>query len=202
MGRAPCCSKVGLYRGPWTTKEDTLLIDYIQAHGEGHWRSLPKKAGCPDELTMRSRTTGTLTLAKDSRTARQGIGPHAWGNQLEREATLRPATKGRKRRTTKAFAVEKWKAATKTQDLSPTGNKEDGDHTSWGMSGLKVANNGGQAWASNDEEFDGLVCDHDPSCPISLQKDIMLDDIFEEYQQLLKADDHGHLDSFVDSLLA
>ncbi|XP_073263307.1 transcription factor MYB1-like [Populus alba] len=45
MGRAPCCSKVGLYRGPWTTKEDTLLIDYIQAHGEGHWRSLPKKAG-------------------------------------------------------------------------------------------------------------------------------------------------------------
>ena len=45
MGRAPCCSKVGLYRGPWTSKEDTLLIDYIQAHGEGHWRSLPKKAG-------------------------------------------------------------------------------------------------------------------------------------------------------------
>ncbi|KAJ6426398.1 hypothetical protein OIU84_022082 [Salix udensis] len=45
MGRAPCCSKVGLYRGPWSTKEDTLLINYIQAHGEGHWRALPKKAG-------------------------------------------------------------------------------------------------------------------------------------------------------------
>jgi hypothetical protein len=45
MGRAPCCSKVGLQRGPWTTREDTLLINYIQAHGEGHWRSLPKKAG-------------------------------------------------------------------------------------------------------------------------------------------------------------
>ncbi|PON53991.1 MYB transcription factor [Parasponia andersonii] len=45
MGRAPCCSKVGLHRGPWTPREDTLLTNYIQAHGEGHWRSLPKKAG-------------------------------------------------------------------------------------------------------------------------------------------------------------
>ncbi|XP_050385267.1 transcription factor MYB13-like [Argentina anserina] len=45
MGRAPCCSKVGLHRGPWTPREDTLLTKYIEAHGEGHWRSLPKKAG-------------------------------------------------------------------------------------------------------------------------------------------------------------
>ncbi|BFG32041.1 hypothetical protein CerSpe_183150 [Prunus speciosa] len=45
MGRAPCCSKVGLHRGPWTAREDTFLIQYIQSHGEGHWRSLPKKAG-------------------------------------------------------------------------------------------------------------------------------------------------------------
>ncbi|CAI9772108.1 unnamed protein product [Fraxinus pennsylvanica] len=45
MGRSPCCSKVGLRRGPWSTKEDALLTDYIQEHGEGQWRSLPKKAG-------------------------------------------------------------------------------------------------------------------------------------------------------------
>nr|QIE07153.1 transcription factor MYB6 [Vitis vinifera] len=45
MGRAPCCSKVGLQRGPWTAIEDTLLIDYIRAHGQGNWRYLPKKAG-------------------------------------------------------------------------------------------------------------------------------------------------------------
>ncbi|KAF5451762.1 hypothetical protein F2P56_026838 [Juglans regia] len=45
MGRAPCCSKVGLHRGPWTPREDILLTKYIEAHGEGHWRSLPKKAG-------------------------------------------------------------------------------------------------------------------------------------------------------------
>ncbi|GAA0148537.1 DNA-binding transcription factor [Lithospermum erythrorhizon] len=45
MGKAPCCSKVGLLRGPWSSKEDMLLTNYIQTHGEGQWRNLPKKAG-------------------------------------------------------------------------------------------------------------------------------------------------------------
>ncbi|KAL6004479.1 SANT SWI3, ADA2, N-CoR and TFIIIB'' DNA-binding domain [Asimina triloba] len=45
MGRAPCCSKVGLRRGPWTANEDALLSKYIKENGEGHWRTLPKKAG-------------------------------------------------------------------------------------------------------------------------------------------------------------
>ncbi|GLT79791.1 hypothetical protein SLA2020_512660 [Shorea laevis] len=45
MGRAPCCSKIGLHRGPWTPREDNLLIKYIQTHGEGHWKSLPTRAG-------------------------------------------------------------------------------------------------------------------------------------------------------------
>ncbi|KAF5759875.1 putative transcription factor MYB-related family [Helianthus annuus] len=45
MGRAPCCEKEGLKRGRWTSEEDETLIKYIQAHGEGSWRSLPKNAG-------------------------------------------------------------------------------------------------------------------------------------------------------------
>ncbi|XP_031262713.1 transcription factor MYB4-like [Pistacia vera] len=45
MGRAPCCSKVGLRTGPWSPKEDSVLINYIRIHGEGHWRNLPKEAG-------------------------------------------------------------------------------------------------------------------------------------------------------------
>ncbi|XP_019169050.1 PREDICTED: myb-related protein 308-like [Ipomoea nil] len=45
MGRAPCCSKVGLKKGPWSAKEDSMLTTYIQHHGVGHWRSLPKNAG-------------------------------------------------------------------------------------------------------------------------------------------------------------
>ncbi|KAK8580717.1 hypothetical protein V6N13_143779 [Hibiscus sabdariffa] len=45
MGRSPCCDKNGLKRGPWTQEEDHKLIDYIQRHGYGNWRTLPKNAG-------------------------------------------------------------------------------------------------------------------------------------------------------------
>ncbi|KAK2649600.1 hypothetical protein Ddye_017089 [Dipteronia dyeriana] len=45
MGRAPCCEKVGLKKGRWTDEEDEILTKYIQANGEGSWRSLPKNAG-------------------------------------------------------------------------------------------------------------------------------------------------------------
>lgn len=44
-GRAPCCEKVGLKKGRWTSEEDSILTHYIQQHGEGSWRSLPKNAG-------------------------------------------------------------------------------------------------------------------------------------------------------------
>lgn len=46
MGRTPCCEKNnGLKKGPWTTEEDQKLIGYIQKHGYGNWRTLPKNAG-------------------------------------------------------------------------------------------------------------------------------------------------------------
>ncbi|CAA7054657.1 unnamed protein product [Microthlaspi erraticum] len=45
MGRAPCCEKNGLKKGPWTSEEDQKLVDYIQKHGYGNWRTLPKNAG-------------------------------------------------------------------------------------------------------------------------------------------------------------
>ncbi|XP_009607518.1 transcription factor MYB8-like isoform X2 [Nicotiana tomentosiformis] len=45
MGRKPCCSKEGLRKGTWTAKEDMLLTNYINEHGEVGWRSLPMKAG-------------------------------------------------------------------------------------------------------------------------------------------------------------
>ncbi|KAK3041743.1 hypothetical protein RJ639_000667 [Escallonia herrerae] len=45
MGRSPCCSKEGLNTGAWTAAEDKILSAYIKAHGEGNWRSLPKRAG-------------------------------------------------------------------------------------------------------------------------------------------------------------
>ena len=45
MGRAPCCEKMGLKKGPWTPEEDRILIDYVQKHGHSNWRALPKLAG-------------------------------------------------------------------------------------------------------------------------------------------------------------
>ena len=45
MGRSPCCSKEWLNRGAWTTMEDKILSEYIKVHGEGKWKSLPKRAG-------------------------------------------------------------------------------------------------------------------------------------------------------------
>ncbi|XP_009369487.2 transcription factor MYB30-like [Pyrus x bretschneideri] len=45
MVRAPCCQKMGLKKGPWTAEEDHILVTYIQQHGHGNWRALPKLAG-------------------------------------------------------------------------------------------------------------------------------------------------------------
>ncbi|XP_068667001.1 transcription factor MYB30-like [Aristolochia californica] len=45
MVRAPCCEKMGLKKGPWTPEEDQILIAFIQRHGHGNWRALPKQAG-------------------------------------------------------------------------------------------------------------------------------------------------------------
>jgi myb proto-oncogene protein len=45
MGRAPCCERSGLKKGPWTQEEDEKLVAYIKKHGQGNWRTLPKNAG-------------------------------------------------------------------------------------------------------------------------------------------------------------
>ncbi|OIW12513.1 hypothetical protein TanjilG_04677 [Lupinus angustifolius] len=45
MGKAPCCEKHGVKKGAWTPEEDKTLVDYINKHGHGSWRTLPKHAG-------------------------------------------------------------------------------------------------------------------------------------------------------------
>jgi myb proto-oncogene protein len=36
---------MGLKKGPWTAEEDRKLLAYIEKHGHGSWRSLPREAG-------------------------------------------------------------------------------------------------------------------------------------------------------------
>ncbi|KAI3433175.1 uncharacterized protein J3R85_007058 [Psidium guajava] len=43
--RTPCCDKRDTNKGAWSKEEDLTLIDYIQKHGEGSWRTLPQAAG-------------------------------------------------------------------------------------------------------------------------------------------------------------
>ncbi|XP_074588689.1 uncharacterized protein LOC141844548 [Curcuma longa] len=46
MGRAPCCDKANVKRGPWLPEEDAVLRSYIEKHGTGgNWIALPLKAG-------------------------------------------------------------------------------------------------------------------------------------------------------------
>ncbi|WRX13569.1 SANT/Myb domain - like 10 [Theobroma cacao] len=43
--RKPCCDKQDTNKGAWSKQEDEKLINYIQKHGEGCWRTLPQAAG-------------------------------------------------------------------------------------------------------------------------------------------------------------
>ncbi|GMI97775.1 hypothetical protein HRI_003446800 [Hibiscus trionum] len=46
MGRAPCCDKANVKRGPWSPDEDNALRNYLHKHGTGgNWIALPRKAG-------------------------------------------------------------------------------------------------------------------------------------------------------------
>lgn len=46
MGRAPCCDKANVKKGPWSPEEDAKLKSYIDRHGTGgNWIALPQKIG-------------------------------------------------------------------------------------------------------------------------------------------------------------
>ncbi|KAK3132592.1 hypothetical protein QOZ80_6AG0524910 [Eleusine coracana subsp. coracana] len=46
MGRAPCCDKASVKKGPWSPEEDQKLKEYMHKYGTGgNWIALPHKAG-------------------------------------------------------------------------------------------------------------------------------------------------------------
>ncbi|XP_047078247.1 transcription factor MYB36-like [Lolium rigidum] len=46
MGRAPCCDKATVKKGPWSPEEDAKLKAYIDENGTGgNWIALPQKIG-------------------------------------------------------------------------------------------------------------------------------------------------------------
>ncbi|CAA2938324.1 transcription factor MYB36 [Olea europaea subsp. europaea] len=46
MGKAPCCDKANVKKGPWSPEEDAKLKAYIEEYGTGgNWIALPQKIG-------------------------------------------------------------------------------------------------------------------------------------------------------------
>ncbi|ERN07267.1 hypothetical protein AMTRI_Chr12g240930 [Amborella trichopoda] len=46
MGRAPCCDKANVKKGPWSPEEDAKLKAFIEQQGTGgNWIALPQKIG-------------------------------------------------------------------------------------------------------------------------------------------------------------
>ncbi|KAI3991873.1 hypothetical protein MKX01_012818 [Papaver californicum] len=51
MGRAPCCDKANVKKGPWSSEEDAILKTYIDQNGTGgNWIALPQKIGSNSRL--------------------------------------------------------------------------------------------------------------------------------------------------------
>lgn len=63
-GRAPCCDKNQVKRGPWSPAEDLRLITFIQNHGHDNWRALPKQAGTYFLITLHYITLHLSLLLK------------------------------------------------------------------------------------------------------------------------------------------
>ncbi|XP_020538278.1 transcription factor MYB1 isoform X2 [Jatropha curcas] len=203
MGRAPCCSKVGLHRGPWTPREDTLLIKYIQAHGEGNWRSLPKKAGllrCGKSCRLRWMNylrpdikRGNITPDEDDLIIRM----HSLlGNRWSLIAGRLP---GRTDNEIKNY----WNT-----HLSKKLRSQGGEG---GSSAEAVVGNNWFNFKENDDHGISFLVgdvghefvngtDHDDLAPTESGN---LEKLYEEYLLLLKTDDRDQvkLDSFAESLL-
>ncbi|XAR62947.1 hypothetical protein NMG60_11022700 [Bertholletia excelsa] len=245
MGRAPCCSKIGLHRGPWTAREDALLTNYIQVHGEGNWRSLPKKAGLlrcgkscrlrwmnylrpdikrgnispeEDDLIIKmhallgnrwSLIAGRLPGRTDNeiknywnthlskRLVSQGTDPNTHKKLSDPHAFQNP----KKRRSKQTNKLEKLKVynpkATRIKSLS---------HFS--MSRNNSFDSAAVASGSSTPEENGGIFDIMNGLDLGAPNDSSvsnntLERLFEEYSQLLNAEDDDlvQLDSFAESLL-
>lgn len=57
MGRAPCCDKANVKKGPWSPEEDAKLKAYIEQQGTGgNWIALPQKIGMFHEFIYQHRS--------------------------------------------------------------------------------------------------------------------------------------------------
>ncbi|KAK3036366.1 hypothetical protein RJ639_032135 [Escallonia herrerae] len=71
MGRAPCCDKANVKKGPWSPEEDAKLKEYIDKYGTGgNWIALPQKAGPTSSMgssqMMKTESSAPFFLALEA----------------------------------------------------------------------------------------------------------------------------------------
>ncbi|KAJ0085029.1 hypothetical protein Patl1_08766 [Pistacia atlantica] len=67
MGRAPCCDKANVKKGPWSPEEDAKLKSYIEQHGTGgNWIALPQKIGCNLKQEMKRGNGNSISMVPDN----------------------------------------------------------------------------------------------------------------------------------------
>jgi hypothetical protein len=64
MGRAPCCDKASVKKGPWSPEEDATLKSYIEQNGTGgNWIALPQKIGMFSSHDFHANDVAMLPVA-------------------------------------------------------------------------------------------------------------------------------------------
>ncbi|KAG2679657.1 hypothetical protein I3843_11G061100 [Carya illinoinensis] len=127
-GRAPCCDKSKVKRGPWSPAEDLRLITFIQKHGHDNWRALPKQAGllrCGKSCRLRwinylrpDVKRGNFTKEEENTVIKLH---KAWGNKWSKIASYLP---GRTDNEIKNV----WNTHLKKKMACKDANSHDGDH--------------------------------------------------------------------------
>ncbi|WJX37698.1 hypothetical protein P8452_25438 [Trifolium repens] len=89
--------EVSLKKGPWTTAEDAILIDYVTKHGEGNWNAVQRNTGlnrCGKSCRLRWANHLKPNLKKGAFSPDEEkliVELHAqFGNKWARMATLLP----------------------------------------------------------------------------------------------------------------
>ncbi|XP_040985767.1 transcription factor MYB10 [Juglans microcarpa x Juglans regia] len=127
-GRAPCCDKSKVKRGPWSPAEDLRLITFIQKHGHDNWRALPKQAGllrCGKSCRLRwinylrpDVKRGNFTKEEENTVIKLH---KAWGNKWSKIASYLP---GRTDNEIKNV----WNTHLKKKMACKDANTHDGEH--------------------------------------------------------------------------
>ncbi|KAJ6802747.1 transcription factor GAMYB-like [Iris pallida] len=88
---------IGLKKGPWTSAEDAILVEYVKKHGEGNWNAVQKHSGlsrCGKSCRLRWANHLRPNLKKGAFTAEEEqmiIELHArMGNKWARMAAYLP----------------------------------------------------------------------------------------------------------------